>query len=627
MPMTSRYGPARRSRSYFAIAIAVVFSLFASTLALMAPGSAAAQSADFGTADVTPADALVYVRANLHPESDQWSLANDLIDRSGIAAATGEDISLDDVQEMEPALDGEAAFVLTSIDVDRPIDLNEVTSVASDPMASVEGDIPSGFSVLFQPDNMADIQQAMESSLEDQGTEIETSEYGGVTIQYAPPADEYSDGYAYAQVNDTTLAIATIPGDLEPIIDTANGDLDPLSSNENFTNMQDQLTTDSLVFGYADGGALVDQIIKAVPDLESSVPQATLDQARGFIGFTVWADQPGFRFDSLLVPAAGNTLPVLTPFDDDLASRVSADSLFFTSGRDLGASGALDAIGLIAAQSIAGEEPLATPVASQTSEDYADEIFARAEQTIGFNIKTDFIDQLVGDYAFSVSAKNLDSATPEIDAIFVSGAADAQTVNDVISKISFLATAAGDEGVVTSRDLADGTSIYQFNVGDESLPMVLEAGVVDGQLLIGLNNGIDDYVDGPASTLADDPNFQAVFSNLPSDYSNAFFLNVPKLAPMIESFATSMDSSSTPDNDPKCGDYATQEEAQAAYDDTFDFDLDQDFDGEACEDFFNPTPEASPASVTASLNILGVGAVTYDVDGSIGQSMIVAIGD
>jgi hypothetical protein len=359
------------------------------------------------------------------------------------------------------------------------------------------------------------------------------------------------------------------------------------------------------------------------------VPQDTLDQARGYVGFTFWADQPGFRFDSLLVPAEGNTLTALTPFDDDLTTKVSADSLFFTSGRDLGASGALDAIGLIAAQAIAGEEPLATPVADQSAADYADEIFARAEQTIGFNIKTDFIDQLVDDYAFSVSAKNLDSASPEIDAIFVSGAADEDTLNGVISKISYIASLAGEEGTVDSRDLADGTSIYQFNVGDASLPMVLEAGVVDGQLLIGLNNGIDDYVNGPANPLSDDPNFKAVFSNLPASYSNAFFVNVPVLAPMIESFASSMDSSSTPDNNEKCGEYATQEEAQAAYDETFDFDLDQDFDGQACEDYFSPTPEAaaSPVAVTASLNILGIGAVTYDVDGDIGQSMIIAIGE
>ncbi len=43
-----------------------------------------------------------------------------------------------------------------------------------------------------------------------------------------------------------------------------------------------------------------------------------------------------------------------------------------------------------------------------------------------------------------------------------------------------------------------------------------------------------------------------------------------------------------PDASESCADYASQEEAQAAYDaaESDTFDLDQDFDGEVCEDFF-----------------------------------------
>ncbi len=43
-----------------------------------------------------------------------------------------------------------------------------------------------------------------------------------------------------------------------------------------------------------------------------------------------------------------------------------------------------------------------------------------------------------------------------------------------------------------------------------------------------------------------------------------------------------------PDASESCANYATQEEAQAAYDaaESGTFDLDQDFDGEVCEDYF-----------------------------------------
>jgi hypothetical protein len=222
---------------------------------------------------------------------------------------------------------------------------------------------------------------------------------------------------------------------------------------------------------------------------------------------------------------------------------------------------------------------------------------------------------------------NIESGMPNIDAVFVSGADNPTTVNDVLSKISFIAAAGAEEDALTSRELADGTSVYQINVGDETFPMVIEFGVVGDQLVIGLNGGMDQYVDGPAEPLSEDENYQAVFANLPEEVTSQSFINVPKIVPIVETFATSM-SSSMPDNNPACGEFDSQEEAQAEYDESFDFDLDQDFDGEACEDFFSPaTPEAAPAMAADVLNILGVGAVTYDADGDIGQSVLVAIGE
>jgi hypothetical protein len=198
----------------------------------------------------------------------------------------------------------------------------------------------------------------------------------------------------------------------------------------------------------------------------------------------------------------------------------------------------------------------------------------------------------------------------------------------VLSKFTFVAASIAESEEVASRDLADGTSVYQIDASDDAFPMVIEFGVIGDQLVIGLNNGIDNYVDGPAEPLSENENYQAVFSNLPTDVTGASFINVPQILPILDSFATSM-SSSTPDNDPACAEYGSQEEAQEAYDEDFNFDLDLDFDGEACEDFFAPagSPEASPASPSESINILGVGAVTFDADGDIGQSLLIAIGE
>jgi hypothetical protein len=85
------------------------------------------------------------------------------------------------------------------------------------------------------------------------------------------------------------------------------------------------------------------------------------------------------------------------------------------------------------------------------------------------------------------------------------------------------------------------------------------------------------------------------------------------------------------DNDEACGDYATQEEAQTAYEeDEFGlWNLDLDYDGEACEDFFtdSASPMASPASMTDQLSILSIGSVSYMEGDMYRNSSILLIGD
>ena len=101
--------------------------------------------------------------------------------------------------------------------------------------------------------------------------------------------------------------------------------------------------------------------------------------------------------------------------------------------------------------------------------------------------------------------------------------------------------------------------------------------------------------------------------------------------PLLDWFATMlMGSMSTLDNHEDCGTYATQQEAQDAYDadpGTMWL-LDMDYDGQACEDFFSEsTASASPESFTSGINIPAAGSVTW-VDGdAVHTSSILVIGD
>ena len=81
---------------------------------------------------------------------------------------------------------------------------------------------------------------------------------------------------------------------------------------------------------------------------------------------------------------------------------------------------------------------------------------------------------------------------------------------------------------------------------------------------------------------------------LPDEYNGLTYIDLAQAIPLMEVAAqeseglgmVGMDEVS--DASESCANYATQEEAQAAYDaaESGTFDLDQDFDGEVCEDFF-----------------------------------------
>ena len=81
---------------------------------------------------------------------------------------------------------------------------------------------------------------------------------------------------------------------------------------------------------------------------------------------------------------------------------------------------------------------------------------------------------------------------------------------------------------------------------------------------------------------------------LPAEYNGLTYVDLAQAIPLFETAAAESEDlglggmEEIPDASESCANYATQEEAQAAYDaaepDTFD--LDQDFDGQVCEDFF-----------------------------------------
>ncbi|HEU0165291.1 MAG TPA: DUF3352 domain-containing protein, partial [Thermomicrobiales bacterium] len=608
----------RRSLS-IALVMLLALSFFATSMSL--GGSArAAQTSTLKdtTAALTPASALAYVDINLDQNSDQWHLSTDLLKRAGLDDVLSEgNVTSTETETADSFLGGSAALVLTKLPATGDVSLDsltgEVTGAATDPASLTQSTIPSGFSVIFQSPDLASVEAQLKETLGDNadsdGSTVKTETYEGVVISSLTPTDPTATGTAYAVVKDS-LVVATVAGDIKPIIDAATGKVATLADDTSYKTLKGDLNSDSLAFGLVNGTALLAQAKKQDPTVYADLDPTQVAQFDGTVGFVLWADQPGFRIDTLtLANPDATAAKAPAPLDGDFASKVPADSLFFANGTNINQFGILDSLGLVFAQALVGtgEEGIdGTPTAATpvSATEQAAQIYEQAAALLGFNIKTDFIDQLTGEFGVAVSASDLTSETPNISAIFATDVNDSQKVTDVASKISFiLSSALGSTGLssrdvkgssITSIDLSGDTSTPEAGTpdasSDASSPLKIEYGVVDGQLLIGVNDGIDDYVNGPTDSLADSKVYKDTLAQLPQNPTGIVFVNVQEILPLLDEAASDLAVTATSvtvrDASPDCAKYDTQQEAQDAYDaDSFtNFDLDEDLDGQACED-------------------------------------------
>lgn len=616
------------------------------------------------TAAVAPETALMYFSLDLDLQSDQWQRIQDLLARAGFPTAV-EDLQrgfLDDAglatpsaegdaSVLEPLFGGELAVVFTGL---PPAALEGLQSSVLGPTdlplpvatpAAGEAEVTTGLAAVLlpgDPDAAYDfLLDELEVAADDSGDAIDETVYRDVTI--TAQTDEF-DGpvTAIARVDDFVL-VSTAPADLEPLIDTATGETGSLLDFDPMADVRAELGSDLALFGFVNGPQLLDALgPEAAESLEALAPAGSAMQSfESLAGFGVWADDPGLRIDAVALAAEGSALPDLPDnFDPTLDERVPADSFFFADGVDLGPSGALTGVALILAQSLAvdfatgmaGAGAEATPVPTTLTPDVIEDQFAAAEAALGFDLRADLIDQLVGEYAIAGSVGILPTG---FGGVFVSDVADAATVDDSLRQVARLIEQdQGGAGIdVSVRRLGDDTVYVARDPSDETTPAV-EFGVVGGQLLVGLGTGIDDYVAGSARPLADDERYQQVMATLPDEHNQVLYVNLTGILPLAFGVAA-VDSDLGGEDQPvdsalACADYETQADAQAAADEggAEAGDLDQDLDGQACEDFFGPAAAGATPTASGSLSAVEAYAqVAYEREGLVGTSGILYIAE
>ena len=479
-------------------------------------------------------------------------------------------------------------------DEDDADDTRNTGAVSDSPAAVVEpsqptGEVeatPSGVVAVVRPSDpdaaAAEIDALLLETSRSSDTAIEETEVSGVTISSLPPDEFGSDGIAVARLGDVFVVSGT-PADLEPYAAVFAGEAPALDADPAFVKARTELPDDFLAFGFVNGPAIVTALEPVIAQASEDLAAAGLPaggftpdqlaQLRAYNAFIVRADTPGFRFETAMFAAEGETLPVLPEGGEvTLDSEVPGDSMVFMDGFELGATLApsLDAVALMIAQA-AMQDPDAALLIPEgaTDEEKIAAVNELVSRIISFNPRTQLVDQMTGEWAFALTVRSLTDPSG-VGAVFTSGVNDATAVTDATTKlaayVNLVAVAlafssdnpvqilANTEAGAQTETVGDGlTQVITIPIppsvtglesdtpvdqteADEPVPTIrLQWGIVDGRFVFGVNEGFTDYVEGTASgTLADNPRYQAIMAELPAPSNGVFYLDLGQLITLLE---------------------------------------------------------------------------------------------
>lgn len=543
-----------------------------------------------------------------------------------------------------------------------------------------------GVAAVLEPSDMdrawTYVQDQLATAADDAGATVNETDYSGTTIYTVPGSDFYGmdhaadmaangmgggmdgDGMgddgtdhdampgmghdlqaetAVAQIGDFIIA-GPSAADLEPLIDAAAGD--NLAADEDFGAVRDTFPNDALAFAYVSSEGITDAI---GPDLSSSLEDfyATYygeEAAAAYMsgvdaGVVVWADDPGLRIDTIQMATEGS-LPPMVPDSGEVtfAENVPAGALIYAAGFQPRVI--LDQAALSIAQAVnqmqamdEGETPDSPQslddIAEMLTPEYREAQIAQAEAVIGFNLKTDLFDKLTGEYGFAFGAPNLAMGGLDVDLILALATSDADGLSEQTARLARFIEEQPDAPDLSAATMGEDTV---YTITDDSATGIppFGFGVVDDQLVAGTVASIEALGSAPATSLANDAQFQMVMGELPADYYQVGYIDLGQIVPLAMALSGQggFTGAGGTDAHPDCADYADQAMAQAAFDEDpyGNSTLDSDFDGQSCEDYFAPaTPMAGP--VGGPENVKALAAVAWERDGMTGSSTILYIAE
>jgi hypothetical protein len=243
-----------------------------------------------------------------------------------------------------------------------------------------------------------------------------------------------------------------------------------------------------------------------------------------YTGLTVSAGEAGLLFDSVVIPAvgAGNATASGEAADLNNAARMPSDTAVFIEGYDLGQSTAMKLLGTVLAIAVTQTTGSGSDDAASPTPVSIDDVYEQIDQMLGFNLKTDFFDQLTGPYA--VGVWDVDAEVPTF--ALVSGVEDQFRIGNALGTVSLLIQAGGQgQFDVTSLEV-EGGSLDHVEYDDNGTAYEIDYGVVNDEFVVSLNGGAEVVVNGPPESLADSTRFTTALSNLPAEHYAVYYVDL-----------------------------------------------------------------------------------------------------
>lgn len=411
------------------------------------------------------------------------------------------------------------------------LDDTSLSTSSLDPGNVISSLLPS-YAMVLHPIEAGKARELIEDWFGDQvgqsGHQVERSETGSIVVLRNPGADSASSSSpAVVVFSGDYILLGADYDSLLPYIDVTQGSEPSLANAPDLQRLNAALPSERLLFGYLDSAVLLESA--AFVEV-ASVPLSSIEPPLGPTAFTVAADDIGLRIESVSLPTDSTTmLPDTSGENPDYASRVPDSTLALLASQDLGQSWVMEQLQIVLLTALAGSMGAGE---IDLSDFEVEEQFGFLSMLTGINFKTDMIDQLQGDYGAALLSVNVDDPLAS-SVVVASDVDDSDRVSVAVTSLGPLIQSSGAGTASVTTASIDGQTVTNVTVGTNGLATRIQYGVVDGQLMIGLGDGIETIANPIDATLESSSAYRAALDQLPAAYDSLIYVDTRAIARQI----------------------------------------------------------------------------------------------